>query len=76
MEKTIWVMGKKRQEMIEAQRRVNGAGSMRAVCILSFAALKKLVEGLPKNAPSLFILDYDMSLEEEFESLKYLEDNK
>lgn len=71
MEKTIWVMGKKRQEMIEAQRRVNGAGSMRAVCILSFAALKKLVEGLPKNAPSLFILDYDMSLEEEFESLTY-----
>ena len=41
MEKIIWVIGDDRLEMIEAQRRINAAGSMRALCLLSFEAVQK-----------------------------------
>ena len=71
MRKTIWVMGTKRQDMITAQRQINALGSMRAVCLLSFAALERAVESLPDKPPSLLILDYEMSKEEDFRSLDY-----
>ena len=41
MEKIIWVIGDDRLEMIEAQRRINAAGSMRALCLRSFEAVQK-----------------------------------
>lgn len=45
MEKIIWVIGDDRLEMIEAQRRINAAGSMRALCLLSFEAVQKAALG-------------------------------
>ena len=40
MGRNIWVIGNDRQEMIEAQRRINSTGGMRAVCKLSLACGK------------------------------------
>lgn len=62
--KTIWVIGRDKKEMIEAQRAINSDGSMRAVCILSNEVLHKAMShtdemGVLKDTPSLIILDYD-----------------
>ena len=78
MEKVIWVIGNERKEMIDAQRRINSTGSMRAFCVLSFAALERAVGSLANkdsarvSSPSLFVIDYEMSKEEEFKSYSYL----
>lgn len=78
MEKSIWIIGNERKEIIEAQRAINSTGSMRAVCMLSFAAIEKTVQsqkdGMESRitTPSLIILDYEMSVEEDFLSLSYL----
>lgn len=69
MEKTIWVIGNNRSEMIEAQRRINASGSMRTFCILSKEALERAVSVLAdkesghESTPSLVILDYGMDQE-------------
>ena len=60
--KTIWVIGRDKKEMIEAQRAINSEGSMRAMCILSNEVLHKAMSntdemGVLKNTPSLIILD-------------------
>ena len=67
--KTIWVIGRDKKEMIEAQRAINSEGSMRAMCILSNEVLHKAMSntdemGVLKNTPSLIILDYDKEKEE------------
>lgn len=76
MEKIIWIIGNNRKEMIEAQRAINSTGSMRAVCILSLAALEKNVAEQAKqariNAPSLIIVDYEMSKQEDYRSLSFV----
>lgn len=78
MEKTIWVIGNDKKDMIEAQKRINSAGSMRAFCMLTIEALKKAVSGLSENAeshrnmPSLIILDYEMDSEGDFVFLSLL----
>lgn len=70
MEKIIWVIGDDRLEMIEAQRRINAAGSMRALCLLSFEAVQKAAlaqeegERSRISTPSLIIFDYQMAKEE------------
>lgn len=67
MEKIIWVIGDDRLEMIEAQRRINAAGSMRALCLLSFEAVQKAAlaqeegERSRISTPSLIIFDYQMA---------------
>lgn len=80
MEKIIWVIGNNRKEMIEAQRKINSTGSMRALCILSFEALEKLIaEGrkeTPRAIPSLIILDYDMLQTEDERSLEYIKEQQ
>lgn len=71
MEKVIWVIGNDRREMIEAQRRINANGSMRAFCMLSFEALKKAVEKpVSSRFPSLIVLDYQINIKDEI--LAYL----
>lgn len=72
MEKVIWVIGSDRKEMLEAQRRINSTGSMRALCLLTFSALQRAVEtqnaeGLSRiSSPSLIIMDYQTAVGEDF----------
>lgn len=78
MEKIIWVIGSNRKDMIETQRQINAIGSMRAFCMLSFEAVQKAgtAQSIGQHSristPSLIILDYEMSKEEDFQSLSYL----
>ena len=78
MEKIIWVIGDDRLEMIEAQRRINAAGSMRALCLLSFEAVQKAAlaqeegERSRISTPSLIIFDYQMAKKEDFASVLFL----
>ncbi len=82
MEKVIWTIGDKRNEMIEAQRRINSIGSMRAFCMLSTEALEKTLLTLQENrssrisSPSLIIIDYDMAAKEEFRVLSILKNQR
>ena len=82
MEKVIWVIGNDKKEMIEAQKRINSAGSMRAFCMLTHEAVEKAVLGLSLaggksgNIPSLIILDYEMDREKEFQSLSMLKNQQ
>ena len=70
MEKTIWVIGNNKAEMLDAQRAINSDGSMRAVCILSGKALERAGnDPTAVSEVSLIILDLEMSMEENFESL-------
>ena len=56
MEKIIWVIGDDRLEMIEAQRRINAAGSMRALCLLSFEAHWHRRRGSGRESARLLLL--------------------
>ncbi len=76
MEKIIWVIGNNRKDMIGVQRSINSTGSMRAVCLLSFDAVQRAVpeenNGSGHIIPSLIILDYEMSVQEDFMVLSFL----
>lgn len=82
MEKIIWVVGGDRREMIEAQRRINSTGSMRAFCLLSYKALcdaadrQSVREHSRISTPSLIILDYEMSVQEDFRSLSFVKNQQ
>lgn len=78
MEKVIWIIGYDRKEMLEAQRRINSSGSMRAFCMLSASAVEKAVQSQKTDAssrissPSLIIMDYQTAREEDFQSLSLI----
>lgn len=78
MEKIIWLVGNDRKEMLEAQMHVNSTGSMRACCMLSYGAVEKSVlaqrngEHSRISTPALIVLDYDMEVAEEFQSLSFI----
>ena len=76
MEKIIWVITNNREDMIMAQRSINSTGSMRAVCLLSFGAVERAAsdsEGSSRfSTPSLIIMDYEMSVSEDFAILTFL----
>jgi len=82
MEKVIWVIGDDRAQMIDAQRKINGSGSMRAVCMLSFAAVKKSVdvqrvgERSLTNSPSLIVVDFETAKRDEFKALTIIRQNQ
>ncbi|MCI5640314.1 MAG: adenylate/guanylate cyclase domain-containing protein [Lachnospiraceae bacterium] len=82
MEKIVWVIGSDRLEMIEAQQRINAAGSMRALCLLSFDAVKKAAQAQERgeqsriSTPSLIVLDYQTEKQEDFASLQLLREQK
>lgn len=71
MEKNIWVISNDRIDMLEVQHSINVTGSMRAICILSYEALERLLLSC-QAIPSLIIIDYEMSKYEEFKSLSLL----
>ncbi len=66
MVKIIWVIENDRAKMLELQRGINSFGSMRAMCMLSYDALKKTiterieVQGSELARPSLILADYTM----------------
>lgn len=70
MEKIIWIINNKRDELIDAQRKINSGGGMRAVCMISSDALMKhtgirLEEGSTVNdVPALILIDYNMACAE------------
>lgn len=76
MEKIIWLIGNNKNDMIKAQRSINSTGSMRAMCLLSFGAVQRAIpEGDNTSrfsAPSLIILDYEMSVLEDYVILSFL----
>lgn len=76
MEKIVWVISNDKEEMIMTQRLINSTGSMRAVCLFSFSAVQKVAlenVGTSRFAtPSLILLDYEMSLLEDFTILYFL----
>lgn len=82
MEKAIWVIGNDRNEILEAQRRINSTGSMRAVCLLSTAAVQRAVglllagEGASGSLPSLIVVDYGMAAAENFLVLSLLKNQQ
>ncbi len=63
-----------------AQRSINSTGSMRAVCLLSFGAVERAAsdsEGSSRfSTPSLIIMDYEMSVSEDFAILAFLKRQK
>ena len=63
-----------------AQRSINSTGSMRAVCLLSFGAVERAAsdsEGSSRfSTPSLIIMDYEMSVSEDFAILTFLKRQK
>ena len=82
MEKIIWTIGDKRNEMLEAQRRINSIGSMRAFCMLSTEAVEKAImtiqehSGSRISSPSLIIIDYDMAAKENFRIISILKNQR
>lgn len=82
MEKIIWTIGNKRDEMIEAQRRINSIGSMRAFCMLSIEAVEKAIFTIREHdssritSPSLIIVDYEMAAKDDFAVLSMLKNQR
>ncbi len=70
MEREIWVIDSDRQSVIEIQRQINNKGGMRAVCLLSYAAVQKVMAS--ERLPSLILVDYDTQKPQEFQALKLL----
>lgn len=74
MKKDVWVLCNSREDMIEAQRRINAGGGLRAFCIFHMEALKNAVDrALENNAmPSLLLVDYESGCSEDFVSIRFL----
>lgn len=82
MEKLIWIIGSDRAEMLDAQKRINSTGSMRAFCMLTFEAVKKAAQAQERgersriSTPSLIILDYETERKEDFAALLLLKEQQ
>lgn len=74
MRKDVWVLCNSREDMIEAQRRINEGGGMRAFCLLRIDAVESAMQrALEQNElPSLLLVDYESGCREEFASLRLL----
>lgn len=76
MKKIIWVLEKKRENMIDIQRKINAYGGMGTLCMFSIDALKKHMDGRSMqgsnmNRPSLLLIDYEF-IKEDFAILTSL----
>lgn len=85
MGRNIWVIGNDRHEMIEAAEADQLHRRLRAVCKMSFEAVRRAIEERVqiersmqdwRQAPSLIIVDYMMSKEEEFHTVSYIRKQK
>ncbi|MBO6147949.1 MAG: adenylate/guanylate cyclase domain-containing protein [Lachnospiraceae bacterium] len=81
MELAVWLIGNDRKEMIANQRQVNSSGSMRAVCLLSFDAMKKAIKEVVEGSetsfvafPSLIVMGYEMAAEDNFDCIQSIKD--
>ncbi len=74
MKRDVWVLCSSREDMIEAQRRINAGGGLRTFCVFSFEALEKAVERAIQTSdmPSLLIVDYESACGEDFRSISFL----
>lgn len=74
MKKDVWVLCSSREDMIEAQRRINEGGGLKAICLFRADAVENAVQrALENNAiPSLLLVDYESGCKEEFASLNIL----
>ncbi|MBE5881903.1 MAG: adenylate/guanylate cyclase domain-containing protein [Lachnospiraceae bacterium] len=74
MKKDVWVLCNSREDMIEAQRRINEGGGLRAFCLLHLEAVQKAAQrALEMNAmPSLLVVDYESGCREDFASIRFL----
>ena len=78
MEKIIWVIDDNKKDLIHMQREINTLGGIRAMSIVSRAALQKIIEERlvredSSSCPSLILISYPM-LETEKEILGLLKD--
>lgn len=74
MKKDVWVLCSSREDMIEAQRRINEGGGLKAICLFRADAVENAMQrALDNNAmPSLLLMDYESGCKENFESLNIL----
>lgn len=74
MKKDVWVLCNSREDMIEAQRRINEGGGLRAFCFFRSDALQDAMRRAleQKQLPSLLLVDYESGCREEFASLHLL----
>lgn len=74
MKKDVWVLCNSREDMIEAQRRINEGGGLRAFCLFRADAVESAMQrALESNTmPSLLLVDYESGCREEFASLNLL----
>lgn len=80
MEKNIWIVNSNKSELIEAQRLINADGGMRAFCMLTYEAVVKAVQcqqsqQTSDRMPSLILMDYDTAEQEEYRTLKYIQEH-
>ena len=77
MKKNVWVLGRNKAVLADAQRRINEGGGMKAFCFMNYDAVERAVSRLASygrndDRPSLLLADYESGLEEEFASLYFL----
>lgn len=74
MKKDVWVLCNSREDMIEAQRRINEGGGLRAFCFFRTDALENAMQRALEQMqlPSLLLVDYESGCREEFASLHLL----
>lgn len=82
MKKNIWVLCNRREDLIEAQRRINEGGGLRAFCMVSCEAVERALARLREreayagnqadDMPSLLIMDYESGQREAFKALELL----
>ena len=74
MKKDVWVLCSSREDMIEAQRRINDGGGLRAVCLFRTEMVESMMQrALEMNAfPSLLLVDYESGCKDDFALLNIL----
>lgn len=74
MRKDVWVLCNSREDMIEAQRRIQAGGGLRAFCLFRMDAVQNAMDRAleEKQLPSLLLVDYESGCREEFASLHLL----
>lgn len=74
MKKDVWVLCNSREDMIEAQRRINEGGGLRAFCLLHLESVQQAAQrAIDMNTmPSLLVVDYESGCREDFASIRFL----
>ncbi len=74
MKKDVWVLCSSREDMIEAQRRINDGGGLRAVCLFRAEMVESMMQrALEMNTmPSLLLVDYESGCKDDFALLNIL----